>query len=259
MVSPVRTTGRYSGVMQTDDSPDMGRKYLAFDIETAADVPGPDFNWRAHRPLGISCAATYPCDAWAPSIWHGQKVDGSPTARMSREDARQLVHYLHEMIAKGYTLVTWNGLGFDLDVLSEESGAIQECKDLALDHVDMMFHVVCHSGFPVALDKAAHGMGIPGKPAGMTGVLAPQLWAQGRFQEVMNYVAQDVRIALALAQQCDKDRSLRWTTRRGTTGTMPLACGWLTVREALQLPEPDTSWMTAPLSRQEFMEWLSRR
>jgi hypothetical protein len=31
----------------------MPRKYLAFDIETAKDVPEADFNWKPHRPLGI--------------------------------------------------------------------------------------------------------------------------------------------------------------------------------------------------------------
>jgi hypothetical protein len=36
----------------------MTRKFLAFDIETATDVPGDDFNWKPHWPLGISCAAT---------------------------------------------------------------------------------------------------------------------------------------------------------------------------------------------------------
>ncbi len=30
---------------------------LAFDIETAKEVPGVDFDWRPHRPLGIACAA----------------------------------------------------------------------------------------------------------------------------------------------------------------------------------------------------------
>ena len=236
----------------------MGRKYLAFDLETATDVPGPGFNWRAHRPLGISCAAAYPCDAKAPTILHGQNADGAPGARMSSEDARRLVDYLCGMVTKGYTLVTWNGMGFDLDVLSEESGAVEKCRDLALDHVYMMFHVVCHCGFPVALGKAAHGMGIAGKPEGMEGALAPQLWAQGRFQDVIDYVAQDVKIALALAERCEKSRLFKWTTRRETTGTMPLDRGWLTVRDAQQLPLPDTSWMTDPLPRQQFMEWLSR-
>ena len=41
----------------------MKRKYVAFDIETAKDVPGEDFNWKPHRPLGICCAAALPADA----------------------------------------------------------------------------------------------------------------------------------------------------------------------------------------------------
>ena len=31
---------------------------------------------------------------------------------------------------------------------------------------------------------------------------------------------------------------------------MALGDGWLTVREALQLPEPDRSWMTGPLPKE---------
>jgi len=34
------------------------------------------------------------------------------------------------------------------------------------------------------------------------------------------------------------------TTRRGISGLMHLGRDWLTVREALELPEPDTSWMS---------------
>jgi len=122
--------------------------------------------------------------------------------------------------------------------------------------VDMMFHAFCSLGYPIALDKAAQGMGLPGKPPGMSGAKAPQLWAQGRFQEVLDYVAQDVRTALQLAETCEQRGKLQWITRRGTTGTMPLANGWLTVREALRLPEPDTSWMSTPMSRSGFTAWL---
>jgi len=160
-----------------------------------------------------------------------------------------MVDHLRDMAHGGYTLLTWNGLGFDFDVLAEEADALEPCRDMALSHVDMMFHIFCDRGFPVALDKAAHAMGIPGKPAGMSGFLAPQLWAQGHFQEVIDYVAQDVRIALQVAQLCEERCSFAWTTRRGTSGSMPLGKGWLTVREALELPEPDTSWMSNPLSK----------
>ena len=35
---------------------------------------------------------------------------------------RRLVRYLEDQVGQGFTLLTWNGLGFDLDVLQEESG-----------------------------------------------------------------------------------------------------------------------------------------
>lgn len=231
--------------------------YAAFDLETASEIPGPDFNWRPHRPLGIACAAALPCDASEPIIWYGKNPDGTPADRMSRDEAHNMVARLCEMVGSGYTLVTWNGLGFDFDVLAEEADAFIKCKDLALNHVDMMFHIFCNLGFPVALEKAAHAMGIPGKPPGMSGCLAPQLWAQHRFQDVIDYVAQDVRITLQVAETCEERRSFKWTTRRGTTGFIPLSRGWLTVRDALQLPEPDTSWIPDPLPRQYFMQWLN--
>ena len=36
----------------------MSRKYLAFDLETAKLLPGLSGDLKAHRPLGITCAAT---------------------------------------------------------------------------------------------------------------------------------------------------------------------------------------------------------
>lgn len=236
----------------------MAHRYLAFDIETAKDVPGDDFNnWRQHRPLGITCAATLASDSNDPRLWHGITPGGNPAERMARNDVVALVEYLAQMAAEGYRILTWNGLGFDFDVLAEESGTAKLCGDCAMGHVDMMFHVVCAQGYPIALDKAAQGMGLPGKPAGMTGLKAPKLWAQGRHKEVLEYVAQDVRTALQIAQACGQRRKLEWLTRKGTKGQMSLPRGWLTVREALRLPEPDTSWMTNPLSREDFMAWVN--
>ena len=133
----------------------MACKYLAFDIETAKDVPGEEFNWRAHRPLGISCAATLASDTDQPLLWHAKTRDGLPEKQMSREDAQGLVQYLSGMEARGFSILTWNGLSFDFNILAEESGDAASCKECALGHVDMMFHVFCSLGYPVALDKAA--------------------------------------------------------------------------------------------------------
>ncbi|MCZ7383840.1 MAG: ribonuclease H-like domain-containing protein [Candidatus Methanoperedens sp.] len=235
----------------------MARQYLAFDIETAKDVPGDDFNWRPHRPLGISCAATLASDSGQPLLWYGKTPDGLPEKQMSQEDAQGLVRYLSKMAADGFTILTWNGLGFDFDILAEESGADASCRECALGHVDMMFHVFCSLGYPVGLDKAAQGMGLPGKPPGMSGFKAPKLWAEGHFKEVLEYVAQDVRITMQIAQICDQRRRFEWITRKGAKKSMPLTNGWSTVREALRLPEPDTSWMLTPWPRRDFTAWLS--
>jgi hypothetical protein len=234
----------------------MTRKYLAFDIETAKDIPEADFNWRPYRPLGITCAAALKSDAKEPLLWHGENKDGTPAERMSKSEAKNVVGELVKQVEKGYTLLTWNGLGFDLDILAEESGARAKCIELALNHVDMMFHIFCDRGYPVALDKAAEALKIPGKPPGMSGLLAPQLWAQGRYQEVLNYVAHDVWIALEIAHTCEERRKFQWITRKGTKNSIDLLKGWLTVREAMHLPEPDTSWMTTPIPRSAFTQWI---
>jgi len=234
----------------------MARKYLAFDIETAKDVPGADFNWKPFRPLGICCAAVLPCGTQEPTVWYGANADGTPAKQMSPSEVQKMVNQLVDLASRGYTLVTWNGLGFDFDVLAEESSSVEECRNLAVNHVDMMFHVYCDRGFPVALDKAAEALGIPGKPAGMSGMLAPRLWAQDRYQEVIDYVAQDVRMALKVAETCEKMRSFRWKTRKGQISSMNLRRGWLTVKDALRLPAPDTSWMDNPIPRSHFTQWM---
>lgn len=233
----------------------MTRKYVAFDIETAKEWPdGAD--WRQYRPLGISCAATLPAGAAEAHLWHSVAEDDLPGDRMGRQDAVRLVEHLSSVVDQGYTILTWNGLGFDFDILAEESGMARQCKDLAGGHVDMMFHVFCELGHPVALDAAAQAMNLPGKPEGMTGLLAPRMWAEGKRQEVLDYVSQDARTTLDLATACERQGCFRWITRRGTTKRMPLRGGWLDVGSAAKLPEPDTSWMSRPLSRHKFTAWL---
>ena len=227
--------------------------YLAFDIETAKL---PEGDWRSCRPLGISCAATLLADSDQPRLWHGGGDRTCPADRMSREEAAALVRYLSEKVERGYTIVTWNGVGFDFDILAEESGLFDCCRTLALAHVDMMFHVLCKLGYGVSLDAAARGMGLERKPEGMNGALAPALWAEGKREEVLRYVAQDVRTTLELARVCESRGELRWVARSGKVRCMTLGEGWLTVREALGLPLPDTSWMDEPWPRERFTGWM---
>ena len=157
-----------------------------------------------------------PADADEPILRHGGSNRARPADRMTREEAAALVEYLEDHVARGYTLLTWNGVGFDLDVLAEESHMLGACRRLALGHVDMMLHVLCRLGYGVSLDAAARGMGIEGKPEGMSGELAPLLWADGKREEVLAYVAQDVRTTLDVATACEAGGALRWVARSGS-------------------------------------------
>jgi hypothetical protein len=99
-------------------------------------------------------------------------------------------------------------------------------------------------------------MGLVDKGKGVTGILAPQLWAHGRRKEVLAYVACDVRITLDLAEICGARRHLCWVTRSGSRHKLALPNGWLPVRLATKLPRTGTSWMWPQWFRERFTAWL---
>jgi hypothetical protein len=94
-------------------------------------------------------------------------------------DLQALVGYPSRKAASGYAIVTWNEPSFVFDILAEESGLAAECKDLAWNHLDLMFDFFCRRGFVVGLDKVAQGMGLEGKTAGISDAMVPCLWTEG--------------------------------------------------------------------------------
>lgn len=229
------------------------RPYLAFDIETAKIAPDDAEDILKYRPLGIACAATLAYDGTL-THWYSKDAKGNPTPQLTMEDAQGLVRYLQEASQQGYFICTWNGLGFDFDILAEESGMLNECRELALNHIDMMFHFFCLKGFGLGLDKVCRGMGIEGKPKGMSGSLIPRLWAKGKHKEVLNYLNRDVQAILAIAQTVDETNALSWISSKGDKRQEDIY-GWLVSKEAIELPEPDTSWMDGPWPRSRFAGW----
>lgn len=231
-------------------------KLLAFDLEIAKVFEDDQDDWKQHRPFGISCAATFSTVCESPRVWHGQIIDGQHAPQMSRAECADLVRFLISKASEGFAIVTWNGLSFDFDVLAEESGLHSECCELARNHIDMMFHVLCDKGHRLGLDKVAKGFGLPGKTEGMSGSLAPKLWATGECEKVLEYVGQDVRTTLAVVMAGNNQRVARWLSGKGKIQECRLPSGWLTVTEALRLPEPDTSWMIDPPTRTASMAWM---
>jgi hypothetical protein len=232
-------------------------KYVAFDLEIAALLPPDCADLDTHRPLGITCAAL----AWEYSgallsaTFCGHDDSGAITPQMSRAECAVLVHLLDDLVAGGHSILTWAGLGFDFRTLAEESGCYAECSRLALGHTDAMYQFLCQQGYAIGMDTVAKGMGLHGKTDGVRGADAPALWAAGEYATVLAYVAQDVRTTIQVAQAIERDGCVRWTSKRGRRCTVPLT-RLLTVRDATQLPLPDTSWMDAPWQRERFTGWM---
>ncbi len=238
----------------------MARKYLSFDIETAKITPDGE-DMQLYRPLGIACWAL----AWANGkqgeiitrAYCGTDEAGGNSPQMNRVECQALVGRLASAHNQGYIILTHNGVGFDLDILAEESGMQETCAFLAMHSVDTCLHIHCVKGFPVGLEAIARGMGLQGKTEGMSGALAPQMWHDGQYDRVLEYVAQDARSTLEIALAIEQRGSLRWISKKGRINSLAVP-RWLTVTEALQLPEPDTSWMDTPIPRDRFTEWMNK-
>jgi hypothetical protein len=232
-------------------------RYLAFDLEIARNLPEGLEDWKSIRPLGITCAATITSEEEL-TIFPATDESGVYSERMTPAQAGQLVDHLQAAVRSGLTILTWNGLGFDFDILAEESGRSVDCAALAMTHVDMMFNLFCLRGHGLALDKAAQGMGLPGKLPGMNGALAPEYWKNGKQGIVLDYVAQDVRTTLAVAGAVEARRALRWISMNGNEQFLRMPTGWLNVENALKLPLPITTRMRNPWTRAKFTGWLEK-
>ncbi|MBN2258723.1 MAG: hypothetical protein JW704_13055 [Anaerolineaceae bacterium] len=232
-------------------------RYLAFDLEIARDLPEGLEDWKSIRPLGITCAATITSEGEL-SLFPAKDDSGAYSDRMTPAQAGQMVDHLMAAVDSGLMILTWNGLGFDFDILAEESNRFEDCATLAMMHVDMMFHLFCLRGYGLALDKAAQGMGLPGKLPGMNGALAPQYWKDGKQGIVLDYVAQDVRTTLDVASAVEARRALRWVSMSGNEQFLRMPEGWLTVEQALKLPLPITTRMRNPWTRAKFTGWLDK-
>jgi hypothetical protein len=242
----------------TNAQPDRGSKLIAFDLEIAKPIPDGLEDWRKISPLGISCAAVT-FDPRSPAIiWQG-------VPRITPAEAKDIVRALQHFTNAGYEIVTWNGCAFDFPVLAEESDQCPDCVKLAKNHIDLMMMVTFQKGHYLSLQKALRGAGMPGKLEKVTlsdgsviqdmdGSKAPHLWAKGEHKVVLDYLQEDVNQLLRLARHIEKERCIRWTSNSGYPQSVQVS-RLFKAYECFQFPEPDTSWMANPPSRDRFISW----
>ena len=231
-------------------------KLMSFDLEISKILPEFSGNLFEYAPLGISCAA----------VAHDEVVFWQGIPQLSKKECQILVKDLMAYASSGYTFVTWNGCGFDFRVLAQESGMVEECGEMALNHVDLMLLVTFTKGWFLGLDKALQGANIAGKVHEVTlvngeilynmdGGMAPELCAKEEYDAVLTYLRGDVEQTLELAKVVQETQRIRWTSGRGKAQSTSVP-RLKTVRECFDIPEPDTSWMTDPPRREDFVSWI---
>lgn len=240
----------------------MAIPFLAFDLEIARIVP--DFNqWRQHRPLGIACAATLD-EAGTLRLWTNPQPDGTPASRLTEPQALSLLEYLSQQQQAGRPVVTWNGLAFDFDILSEEANNRELASHVAWQHADLMAAFLCVRGHRLSLQQAATACRSHKGAAGIEGgAEAPTLWARGEYERVLAYLEQDVRAVADVAQYLLAKRGFTWTNSKGRPSHFDLPAHVrslqdLAVHKAILWPEPDTSWMTSPPRRSDLVAWMPK-
>lgn len=228
--------------------------FLSYDIEIFDEIEGDKIDIATVKPS----VAAY-CTTETDTVFY----EGDPY--MSKETAKQMALDMYAKYKNGFVPFTWNGLAFDFKLLATYSGAIKECAEMALNGIDGMFLVVAHKGHMLGLDKVLQGCGVGGKLHSvtlnngeafdaMTGKEAPRLWQAKEFTAVKDYLRDDVVMPLKLAKHIEITKFISWRSNAGKQNY--LRTNMLTVLEALKLPEPDVSWMTAPVRRRDFYSWI---
>lgn len=233
-------------------------KFAAFDLEIAKEIPE-NGKWQSVSPLGITCAAVAFSDNTEPIIWKG-------IPHLTQSECQKIVLRLKEIENSGYTIVTWNGCGFDFAVLAEESGLLETCGELALNHVDLMLIVTFTKGWFLSFQKALLGAGLKGKRKSVTlsngaileqmdGKKAPKMWSDGEYEAVLSYLKDDVLQLINLVEVVRKIEEIRWKSTTNTTIFVKVP-KIFTVLECFNIPQPDVTWMKSPPTRKQFIEWI---
>ncbi len=232
-------------------------KLASFDIELATPLP------EDHRDqiseMEISCAAVALEDQDEIQVYAGDPV-------LTVEQSNELVGDLCRWQSEGYGIVTWNGCGFDFPILANNSEAVEECSRLALSHFDLMLLITFQKGWYLSLNKALSGAELEGKLKevrlsdgsvldNMDGAMAPELWSKGERNAVIEYLKQDVRQQLELAQWVAEHKKICWTSNSGNPWSLPIPRLY-SVEECFDFPLPDVSWMDNPPQRPDFISWM---
>lgn len=227
--------------------------FLSFDIEIFNEL-NPENDLSKVIP---SVAAIGTCEQDIEFFWD--------EPYMTKETAIRLVNRMWEESSYGGVPMGWNICSFDLQLLGLYSGEMEKCGEMALNGYDMMLWVTFRKGHFLGLDKALTGAGLSGKihevkfsdgslVTDFSGAKAPEAWRNGEYEAVKEYLRGDILQPLELVKSIQQSKTIRWKSNTGRTNFCSVEIQ--PVKDLFKIPEPDTSWMTDPKPRFDFVKWI---
>lgn len=254
-----------------------GFRVIAWDLEVG-EIP--DFEKLLREPYYIPITCIAVCDGVNGQVETWPKSAQDAKEALTYEDLRPFLLNLVEMTLgkAGYYSVVFNGVNFDWKVLDlalqhfahddpRANDARGYLHRMALERtIDPAQIMVWHMGYSVSLAAMAEALGVPGKLEGTSGKDAPELWAQGEYDRVLQYVERDALCAYDVYEQLVITKHLpSWVNRHGKRTSAKWDGFWtcrvddeermMTVQDTLDYRIPEVS--NPFRRRQDIIGWLT--
>lgn len=215
------------------------------DIETVNEIPD---TWNANpSALPIACIGVK-IDDKSVLIYNNTEKNGEA---MTQNQVEHVIDKLLEYDSLNCKIVSFNGSGFDIKLLAQymksDKNKYMKVRKMNLNHIDLMFLVVCNRGHPAGLSKITEAMGVGKKSLEGGGLESVKLWAAGKYEDVYNYNTKDVELLYDLFKEVNKTKTIQFMSKAGNRIKFPVEV--LTVSDAYNLPPLERELM----SRDRFM------
>ena len=189
----------------------MEFRIISLDIETAnLDMDAEGLSFDDPKGWRTSCVCLHDSMRDTTAIYvHPDKYDeitrlcGGKLGIVYPFDMLQ--YHLRTKRNEGYTLLTHNGLGFDLPIISKsiKDGGVGGCasllekwhKNLMMDTCAVLMKA---TGVRYRLNHLIHGLLGEEQSKLMDAANAPKEWAKGNYEDVIRYCIDDTRKTLAV-------------------------------------------------------------
>ena len=89
----------------------------------------------------------------------------------------------------------------------------------------------------------------------MDGADAPLQWAEGNHEAVMEYCLGDCQLTNQIIAEIMTKKRVNWITASGKNSSEPMPA-LKPVGQVIDEPMADQSWMSTPLLKSKFHEWV---